>query len=190
MDERARATEQPDLFDCGRVVRVRRPEPKNRHEVFASAMVKHLGNRTQAAKEAGFSAKTAYSQGSRLMRNPEVCKMVASKARKAVEQLDLSADRVLKEAHRIAYFDVRELYDSKGKLKPLHKLSDATAAAIASVETVNVGGVITHKVRTSDKVRCVELLAKYHKLLTDKVEHSGNIGVQLVNSVPRPQRSE
>jgi hypothetical protein len=26
--------------------------------------------------------------------------------------------------------------------------------------------------------------------LTDKVEHSGNVGVQLVNSVPRPQRSE
>jgi hypothetical protein len=34
----------------------------------------------------------------------------------------------------------------------------------------------------------LDQLGRYLKLFTDKVEHSGSLGVQLITSVPRPQR--
>jgi hypothetical protein len=44
------------------------------------------------------------------------------------------------------------------------------------------------KIKIADKRGSLELLGRYLKLFTDKVEHSGSLGVQLVTTVPRPQR--
>lgn len=190
-----RDAEQVDLFDHGRVPRARRSQPRDdRHEVFASAVVKHLGNRTKAAKEAGYSARTAYSQGSRLMRHPGVCRMVAAKAQKAVENLDCSAERILKELTRIAFFDGRTIYAKDGTLKPLHKLSDEAAAVIAAVETseitetVEIEGdegagksrtrTVVRKVKLADKVRCLELLGRHRKLFTDMTESTVKVTLE------------
>lgn len=53
-------------------------------------------NATQAAIRAGYSAKTAYSQGQRLLKNVEVSKVVGAHAANRSEKLDLSAERVLR----------------------------------------------------------------------------------------------
>lgn len=175
---------QIDLFAHGRVRRARKVKPRVDREAFASAMVKHLGNRTKAAKEVGFSARTAYSQGSRLMRNPGVCRMVAAKAKKVVEDLDHSAERILAQLTRIAFSDIRDLYAKDGTLLPVHKWPDGVAAAIAAVESEEIAAgkkkpmVVIRKVKRADTVRCLELLGKYRKLFTDMSESKVSVTLE------------
>ncbi len=57
------------------------------------------GNATEAAKRAGYSERTAHSQGSRLLKHVEV----AGALQKRVEKLDVSTDAALQNVARIAH---------------------------------------------------------------------------------------
>jgi Terminase small subunit len=49
---------------------------------------------------------------------------------------DLTAVRVLEEMRRLAFADVRTLFDEHGNLKAIHTLTDEEAACIASIKVV------------------------------------------------------
>ena len=140
-------------------------------------------NGTQAAIRAGYSARTAESQASTLLRNPKVRTAVSEGKAKQLAKADVTAQRVLNEIARLSFSDARKLFDESGNLKPLHELTDDEAAAIASVEIVvqpkrgaeDRDPDTIHKIKVWDKTRSLEMLAKHFGLLTDKVEHSGQI---------------
>lgn len=101
--------------------------------------------------------------------------------RKYLEAEGLSAVRVLEELRRLAFSDIRSLFDEKGNLRRLKDLTPEQAAAIASVEVVTRN--ITagddqldtiHKLKVWDKPKALEMLAKHFKLLTEKIEVSGD----------------
>ena len=108
-------------------------------------------NATQAAIKAGYSKKTAASQGERLLRNVEIAALVT----KRIDQEVMSANEVLSELADIAKADWREFveirYDRDGK-------------------------VIDATLRLSDKIKSLELIGKHHKLFTDKQEITGKDG--------------
>ena len=54
-------------------------------------------NQTQAAINAGYSEKTAYSIGNRLLKNVEVKKYIERLKKERVERVEISADEVLKD---------------------------------------------------------------------------------------------
>lgn len=141
-------------------------------------------NATQAAIRSGYSAKTASSQGERLLRNAEIAKAVAEKTQQQLESADLSAVRVLEELRRLSFADIRGLFDADGNLKPLHELTAEQAACIGGFEVIKKnaeagdGKIDTvHKIKVIDKTRSLEMLAKHFALLTEKIEHSGGIAV-------------
>lgn len=101
--------------------------------------------------------------------------------RKYLEAEGLSAVRVLEELRRLAFSDIRSLFDERGNLRRLKDLTPEQAAAIASVEVVTRN--ITagddqldtiHKLKVWDKPKALEMLAKHFKLLTEKMEISGD----------------
>jgi hypothetical protein len=117
-----------------------------------------------------------------------VCIMHGGKApqvvRKAKERLAdlIDPDRALREAARLAYSDVRELYTAEGKLKPMKDWPDDLAAAIGGVEFVrrNIEGGDGHsddviKVKVWDKPKALEMLFKHLGLLEERVKHSGEV---------------
>lgn len=110
---------------------------QHRRKVFIEAYLNNNGNATQAAISAGFSEKTAYSQGSRMLKNVEVQAAILERHQKVSESLELTTERTLREVARLAYFDPRKLFDSTGRPKPLSDLDDDTAAAIAGLEVVD-----------------------------------------------------
>ena len=55
------------------------------------------GNATQAAKEAGYSDRTAYAQASRLLRNVKVDTRIRELQDAAAKRSEITADRVLQE---------------------------------------------------------------------------------------------
>lgn len=116
-------------------------------------------------------------------RAPQVRNKAAQRVRDMLAEA-IDPDRVLREAGRIAYSDIRQLFDEKGKLLPITEWPDDISRAIAQVEVVR-GNVDQGdgkfdevvKFRLWDKVSKLTNLMKYHGQLTEKVEVSGNVNV-------------
>lgn len=141
-------------------------------------------NGRQAAIRAGYSAKTAESKASQLLRIVKVSRAVALGIEKQVAKAEITADRTLQEIVRLATVDLRGFYDESGNLKPLHTLTPEQGAALAGVETLkrNItagdGEMETvYKIKLWDKTRALEMLAKHFALLVERVEHSGSISL-------------
>jgi len=91
-------------------------------------------NATQAAIRAGYSARTAASQGARLLKHGGVARAVQAAQQARALRTEITQDRVLQELARIAFFDIRRLYRADGSMKDPCELDADTAAALASIE--------------------------------------------------------
>lgn len=68
-------------------------------------------------------------------------------------------------------------------------MGEDEAAAIAGLDLRQMrDGSEVKKIKLADKARSLEMLGKYLRLFTERVEHTGTVGVQLIHDVPRPER--
>jgi phage terminase small subunit len=166
-----------------------------RQQTFVAEYMANGGNATRAAIVAGYSQATADSQASRLLKDVKVAAVVDVWTASALSRRKVTAEGVLDELRKIAYRRPQKMFRPDGSLVPIAELDDDTAAAIEGIEVREItrdGCVIGHlkKIKLASKVNALELLGKKLKLFTDKVEHSGMLGVQLIHDVPRPLRAE
>lgn len=139
-------------------------------------------NAYKAAIKAGYKGRSAYTQASRLLDNPKVKAVIAERTAKDVAKLELSAEWVLAELHKMAAFDVRKLYRPDGSLVPISELDDETAASIAGLEVIEQTSgrgkkrtvVLLKKVKLADKGQNLERLGRHFKLFVDRVEHGAD----------------
>ena len=123
-------------------------------------------NATQAAIRAGYSAKAAYATSNKLLKDPRVKALIAEHAEAHAKAVDVSAEKVLKEAARVALYDVRKLFKEDGALKKPHELDDDTAAAIVALDVVESsdgdgGTFFVKKYKFADKNAAIERLFKH-----------------------------
>ena len=149
---------------------------------FVAAYLKEP-NATKAAQSAGYSAKTAYSIGQRLLKIPEIKAAIGAR----LDKLDITAERVLGELAKLAFLDPRRFFNEDGSLKSVRELDDDTAPSLAGIEheklfehygkgqAKQVG--MTTKIKIADKGINLERLGRHLKLFTDKVEHTGLEGL-------------
>lgn len=124
-------------------------------------------NATQAALRAGYSEKTAYSQGQRLLKTAEVQEVIQAARQLQRQRIEISADRTIFEAARLAFYDLRKLYNEDDTLKSIHTLDDDTAAALQGIETFEeytqdgtyLGRV--RKVRMAPKMPAIKTLGQH-----------------------------
>lgn len=121
-------------------------------------------NATQAAIRAGYSAKTANEQGSRLLADVNISEAVAASMAQRSERTEITADYVLKSivSTMERCKQVEPVFDRKGE--PV--MVETPDGEIAPAYTFNAMGVL----------RGAELLGKHLKLFTEKVEHTGADG--------------
>lgn len=132
-------------------------------------------NAHQAAVRAGYSPRTAMQIGSALLKKPHVAAAVAAGKAKQLDRLEISADRVLAEAMRLAFADLGQAFDEDGKLLPLSEMPEDVRRALSGVELVEMPGdtgAQLRKVKLWDKPKSLELLMRHLGLLKDKVELS------------------
>ncbi len=139
---------------------------------FVSEYIKDL-NATQAAIRSGYSAKTAYSQGQRLLKNVEVKLAIGKLSEKAFDRNEISVDRILQETAKIAFLDISKAFDSAGNLLDITKMPKDIVAAIGGLEVSSseIGDSVTvslSKIKIIEKIRALDLLGKYHALWVDK----------------------
>lgn len=87
-------------------------------------------NATQAAIRAGYSKKTANVIASELLAKPNIQSAIQEEMKKRAERTEITADKVLKEFAKLAFFDPRKLFDDKGNPKDITELEDDTAGGI------------------------------------------------------------
>ena len=138
-------------------------------------------NATRAYKVAYSKCKkdeTANAASSRMLRNVKV-----------------QEDMVVNELARIAFFNIKEIYNPNGTLKSINNIEENTLRAISSVKTLQKAGAMkininmegkddevpidhiaeqTIEFKTNDKVKALELLGKHLGMFKDKVEIEQN----------------
>ncbi len=149
-----------------------------RQQAYAAAYIVSL-NATQAAKEAGYSAKTASQIGERLLRNVEVAAEIERLKRERSERTKIDADRVLQELARIAFFDIGKAFTPDGALKPLDEMDEDTRRALAGLEFVSLTSDGEHvgtlkKVKIADKLGALGKLAQHLGMLDPKITLKGD----------------
>lgn len=120
-------------------------------------------NATQAAIRSGYSEKTAYSQGQRLLKNVEIASAIKEAMDLRANSVQITAERVLLEVARLAMYDPRKFFNASGELLGIHDLDDDTAAALAGMDVMELpeGLGSVKKIKLVDKGPNLERLMKH-----------------------------
>lgn len=141
-------------------------------------------NATQAAIRAGYSAKTAQEQSSRLLSNVIVSEAIAAAKSDRSEKTGVDAAWLLKRLADESVADVADLYADDGSIKPVKDwplIWRQGLVAGLEVETIGEGAGNVTKLKLSDRVKRLELIGKHVdvRAFSDRVEHTGKDGVSL-----------
>ncbi len=133
-------------------------------------------NATQAAVRAGYSEKSAYSLGQRLLKHPDVAKAIDAAIQERTERLGLQADDVVLELRRIAFSDIIDYMEwdsSTVRVKKSHEIPAEARRAIAGMTRSANGSV---QVKLHGKVRALEMLAKHLGMYEIRREPTSRVG--------------
>lgn len=112
------------------------------------------------------TAAAARANAAKLLANTSVQAYLQECLEARRKDFKISADRVLQEYARVAFFDSRNLFDADGKPKKINELDADTAAAIAGleVEELNAGAVklgVVRKYKIANKIPALDSVARH-----------------------------
>lgn len=147
-----------------------KPPLKGKQQQFVGEDLIDL-NATQAAIRAGYSEKTARSQGARLLTNVDILALVTEEMGRRAARPHVDGDRVVLELARIGFSRLRGMV-SDGSLILLQEAPDELAPDIKSVKVVtrDVGeGEVEHtaEIKAWDKVGALRALMPHVGLKTE-----------------------
>lgn len=102
-------------------------------------------NATAAAKRAGYSKKTAGSQGQRLLTNVEIKKKIQQANQKRSERTEITQDRVLEEIGKYAFAEASDSSDSELKHSSKTKYLDMACKCLGMYDSKNIGPDISEE---------------------------------------------
>jgi phage terminase small subunit len=145
-------------------------------------------NATQAAIRAGYSSDTARQMGSENLSKPNIADAIAERRATLSAATGVTAERVIRELSLIGFANMQDYMRVGHEGDPVLDFSALTrdqAAALAevTVEDFKDGrgedarDVRRVKFKLSDKRAALVDLGRHLKLFTDKVEHTGVMGI-------------
>lgn len=153
----------------------------SRQGLFVGEYVVDL-NATRAAIAAGYSEKGARVRGAELLANRNISDEIAQRSGKRLSKLEITADRVLQQLARIAFFDVRKLFNVDGSAKQIRELDADAASVITSLEVRELSSGsgdnkhvcgVSRKYKLADKRGALELLGKHLNLFNPASKPTG-----------------
>ena len=121
-------------------------------------------NATAAAIRAGYSEKTAYSQGQRLLKHVEIAAAIEEAQAERSERTGITQDWVL-----------TTIYETVERCKQAHPVLDRKGEAVY-VETPRGKSVPAYTFDSKAVLRGAELAGKHLGMFPDKHEHTGKDG--------------
>src|ERR1700693_1779557 len=89
-----------------------------RESLFVRFWLSNGGNGKDASERAGYKREGSV-QAAELLKKEHIRRVIDRERKKILSELDAEATRVIKELARIAFLDVRSLFDKNGMLKPI-----------------------------------------------------------------------
>jgi phage terminase small subunit len=140
-----------------------------------------LGKGAEAARRAGYSARSAYAIADKLLNTPRVAAAISSATAARAKELAFDAERVLQEFAAIAFSDLRHLFDwdENGlRLKQGALLDPAMSAAIAAIDAQGEGDNKRVKLKLHDKIKALMQLARYLGLFTRQARDESALQIE------------
>lgn len=142
---------------------LRKLAPKQR--LVLRELPKHQYQFWKAVEACGISSSSAHAW----MRMPDFRAARTAIEESLLDEIGVTATRILQETAAVAYADPRKLFREDGSLKAVNELDDQTAAAVASVEYEDLkdGGETigrVAKIKTRDKLKALEMLGRNRRL--------------------------
>jgi phage terminase small subunit len=98
-------------------------------------------NATQAAKTAGYSEKTAYSQGARLLKNVEIQRAIEAQEHNLENKIGITKERILKELALIGFSSIDEhLEVDAGGTVRAKSFDEMPIAAVRCIKKIKQSG--------------------------------------------------
>jgi phage terminase small subunit len=163
----------------------RRAPLTQRQKLFIAAYQANGGNATDAAKQAGYSAHTARSQGQRLLTHVDIAAEIERGCQTRLKSYEVTADRVVAELAKIAFvnmFDYMRVGPHGDPTLDFSALTRDQAAALVEVTVEDFkdgrgeGGRVVRRVKfkLADKRGALVDLGRHLGLFADRHEHRGD----------------
>lgn len=138
-------------------------------------------NATQAAVRAGYSEKTAYSQGQRLLKDVEIADAIQEAQNARGERVQITADRVISELVAMATYDPADLARiPMAGPEDIAKLPENVRRAIVGWGWDKQGNFT---LKLSPKTPSLDLLGRHLGMFKDRLEVTGKDGGPMANVV-------
>lgn len=140
-------------------------------------------NATQAAVRAGYSERTAYSQGQRLLKDVEVQAQLQKRMQDRQQRTEINADYVLKRLVEIDQLDVVDILDNTGNFKPVLDWPKEWRQTLSGMDVQEMmsGDIesVIRKIKWPDKLKNLELLGKHVNVNAFRDQVSVDVNVSL-----------
>ena len=133
-------------------------------------------NATQAAVRAGYSARSANSWGSKVLKTAAVAEAIAEAQAARAARTRVTADRVVKELAKVAFGDPRRLFTwgpGGVVLRDSAELSEAEAALVSEVSESKTSAGGTRRVKLHCKMAALTALARHLGLFSGTLTPPG-----------------
>lgn len=142
-----------------------------RKTIFINEYLSNGFNADAAVVKCGYALSSAPSAKSYFLRDPEILQAIENRKQEIRQRANITIDKLIFKLADIVDFDIADLYDGHGVMKPLHQMSKATRAAIAGIESEEIMAYdklfgdklkigTNKKVKIVDRIRAIELLSK------------------------------
>jgi phage terminase small subunit len=127
-------------------------------------------------KWSGYSESGLKKLGDQMLAKAHVSAEIERRIRVHAMASAVTQAEIVDELRKVAMFDMRQLFDVDGQLKPIHELDDDTARGLSHFEIIQCdsGGHIMKSV-PANKLKALELLGKHRRMFIDRVEQT-NVG--------------
>ena len=148
-------------------------------------------NATQAAIRAGYSERTAYVQGPRLLENVGVQVAIQEALKKREQRTEITQDRVLTELAKIGFADIRDYLEYKTEktvvaygddgepiidYRQIIDVIDSKNVDTSVIQEVSISKDGTFKFKLYDKQKALNDIGRHLGMFVDKTEVSGPDG--------------
>ncbi len=129
-------------------------------------------NGTQAAIRAGYSARTANEQASRMLANVSIQQAISEAMAERSKRTGVNQDRIVQELAKIAFLKITDVVDREGRIK--ENASEEDLACIESIKykhsDTETGSSTEREVKAASKLKAMELLGKHLRMWNDRLD--------------------
>ncbi len=146
----------------------------NKQRKFCLEYLKDF-NATRAAKDSGYSIKTAGAIGTENLSKPIIQEHLTAVTTKAEQKAEIDIALILKHLYDMAFFDPVTLLDERGDLLPVSEWPPGAGTLIQGLEiesriTTDGSFVTVKKIKIPSRERNTENLGRYLAMFTDKIK--------------------